>query len=109
MFFRTGWSRRRQPTRRRVRQRPPSAGRRPAEDSRDGPERSAALRHLTSAPGIPRMCFKNSQQVSNSHHAEEFMVIHNTRGLGQTAPSLSIIIERKRRIISLIGGVIRGR
>ena len=58
-------SRRSQPARRRLRQRTAIARCRPPADRRTGPQRRPALRHLPTAPSLPRMRLQDTIQVNN--------------------------------------------
>ena len=55
--------RRREPAGRRVRQRPPSARRRPAADRGAGAQRGPAVRYLKAAARQPRMRLEDSVEV----------------------------------------------
>ena len=66
-------SRPRQPTWRRLHQRPAASQPRPAEDHRDGRGRSSALRHFASTSRQPRLRLKDPEQISRNG-------IHQARG-----------------------------
>lgn len=87
--------------------RTPSAKSHPPQDSRDGPSRDTAVRHLPTAAGVARMRVQNSMQVpGNRIHSARCYWWQQTQGRTSPRPFHAIgqkcIIEFIRKFIPIL-------